>query len=929
MTDVQLEEDLDSYGRVEIGAYVSSGSQFIDVIVLSDRESAVQIPMAKVKENVQMILKFMDKTEKKIGSVSIPAKMFLELNIGEQFGHWVTLFDYLEDDEYDGDLGVDDEEAPRIFISYYLDPNPVRKKAAKQSTKTTTTREETKSGGRVVTNTKTVTTTSYNSRYSPTKLETVQRTYASAVSNPAPENTRIVTNTKTVAQSQPQPKPKPKVQHIEPISESYSNGRDDFEKYSVRTLQEDLYTHLGQVKESLNKQQDELFDEEDRRVKTLSQLENLHKELQGEHVQDQITGFQLNRLDQTVTNDYDVVKDRFGREQDAISSTIDDINNAKSIVDRQHKIANTEYVKVSQEASRIENIRTRGLNSASQQLRDENKELRKNIRNTNSDLAKESDEINRLKRRHDDIIHSYNTTIDRYNDMLSKVEDARRQAQDQSDTLRGDISNEDYSTIVLSKGMSHTTDAISSLSATSKLLNGQLKNLESKYQTFIKDLSKINDGQESKAEELRRLFNEKQSDIRTLNDLLYQQSSTITGLNTEVDKANAEALNKRVRQLIDTLIEIDSKRKTSQEELESSQTGWSMKLKLFQDEASRRSREAAIEKRAHEIDTHIKKIDGLTREINDLYDQYDALQARIFTDGHRDLVADSLLKEQEGLKLKIRWAEEERRTTLSELDALLKIMKQQDIRDQQQSDIQALTEELAILQTELQSKLTIIKELNDDINSADQEIAGLEDEIAQLDAKIEEIQKAIEEKNREIDELNRLVEERNVRIYKIEKDLGKATQRYKAAKGDAVDQMLADYLNIAGSEVPIKRLGGGFYLFGTRKIFAKIMNGKLVVRVGGGYMVIEEFIATYTESEINKLNKICQREGVDSFYDLDLEFITGYGGDRSPGMRSPGGKALGSPKNRSFRGAAGNSTMNGSKRAPKFNATQLANARKF
>ena len=45
--------------------------------------------------------------------------------------------------------------------------------------------------------------------------------------------------------------------------------------------------------------------------------------------------------------------------------------------------------------------------------------------------------------------------------------------------------------------------------------------------------------------------------------------------------------------------------------------------------------------------------------------------------------------------------------------------------------------------------------------------------------------------------------------------------------------------------VPVKRLGDGNYLFGTKKIFAKIMNGKLVIRVGGGFMIIEEFITTY------------------------------------------------------------------------------------
>jgi TfoX/Sxy family transcriptional regulator of competence genes len=42
--------------------------------------------------------------------------------------------------------------------------------------------------------------------------------------------------------------------------------------------------------------------------------------------------------------------------------------------------------------------------------------------------------------------------------------------------------------------------------------------------------------------------------------------------------------------------------------------------------------------------------------------------------------------------------------------------------------------------------------------------------------------------------------------------------------------------------VTIRKLYDSFYLFGTKKIFAKILNGKLVIRVGGGYMIIEEFI---------------------------------------------------------------------------------------
>jgi hypothetical protein len=68
--------------------------------------------------------------------------------------------------------------------------------------------------------------------------------------------------------------------------------------------------------------------------------------------------------------------------------------------------------------------------------------------------------------------------------------------------------------------------------------------------------------------------------------------------------------------------------------------------------------------------------------------------------------------------------------------------------------------------------------------------------------------------------------------------------------------MIGQYIYQANCPVPIKKLGNGYYIFGTRKIYAKILNGKLVIRVGGGFMIIEEFINTYAEQELNKINKI-------------------------------------------------------------------------
>mmetsp|Transcript_14349 Transcript_14349/g.24429 ORF Transcript_14349/g.24429 Transcript_14349/m.24429 type:complete len:95 (-) Transcript_14349:141-425(-) len=56
--------------------------------------------------------------------------------------------------------------------------------------------------------------------------------------------------------------------------------------------------------------------------------------------------------------------------------------------------------------------------------------------------------------------------------------------------------------------------------------------------------------------------------------------------------------------------------------------------------------------------------------------------------------------------------------------------------------------------------------------------------------------------------------------------------------------------------LPIRRLGDGFYLFGTRKIFAKVLNNKLVVRVGGGFSSFTEFIDTYAMAEMKKINEL-------------------------------------------------------------------------
>jgi len=71
-----------------------------------------------------------------------------------------------------------------------------------------------------------------------------------------------------------------------------------------------------------------------------------------------------------------------------------------------------------------------------------------------------------------------------------------------------------------------------------------------------------------------------------------------------------------------------------------------------------------------------------------------------------------------------------------------------------------------------------------------------------------------------------------------------------------LDELIGQAISTTGCPVPIKKLGEGYYLFGTRKIFAKILNGRLIIRVGGGFVVIEEFISQYAEKELNAIDRL-------------------------------------------------------------------------
>ena len=92
---------------------------------------------------------------------------------------------------------------------------------------------------------------------------------------------------------------------------------------------------------------------------------------------------------------------------------------------------------------------------------------------------------------------------------------------------------------------------------------------------------------------------------------------------------------------------------------------------------------------------------------------------------------------------------------------------------------------------------------------------------------------------------------------------------YVPKQNDEIDQRLGEIMNRTKMPIKFIRIGEGSYVFGSKRVHVKIINGKLAIRTGGGYMMLEEFIRLYAHQELLKLKTT--RQDQLSYTDMDYE----------------------------------------------------------
>ena len=156
------------------------------------------------------------------------------------------------------------------------------------------------------------------------------------------------------------------------------------------------------------------------------------------------------------------------------------------------------------------------------------------------------------------------------------------------------------------------------------------------------------------------------------------------------------------------------------------------------------------------------------------------------------------------------------------------------------SDVSQMIDEVNKLQrVHNEGREIILKGLDHGVDYVMKESEQVIEDTRELDMMID----SLDNKDYELDNLKIMVGEGKLR-----------TAPYVARVDDPIDVALSEYLNSLDDPIPIPftRENEGVYLFGTKRIFLKLENCKVRIRVGGGYTNIEEFIEIYTTTELER-----------------------------------------------------------------------------
>lgn len=203
--------------------------------------------------------------------------------------------------------------------------------------------------------------------------------------------------------------------------------------------------------------------------------------------------------------------------------------------------------------------------------------------------------------------------------------------------------------------------------------------------------------------------------------------------------------------------------------------------------------------------------------------------------------------------------ERERRVTESEQATVAMLREQLARQEDRIRGLEKVRKEQAENISQLEKENSALKDENerllDDKDALQREVQAATDYIVSIESKCYEANKVSLELLNRVRDLETEVE--TLKAYII--DLKSRIAVYIPVKSDAVDNKLAEYINNYPDRQKLKimfmRESEGVYEFGQRRVMVKVERGKIQIKVGGGYLSIDEFLDQYTPVELERLER--------------------------------------------------------------------------
>ena len=173
-------------------------------------------------------------------------------------------------------------------------------------------------------------------------------------------------------------------------------------------------------------------------------------------------------------------------------------------------------------------------------------------------------------------------------------------------------------------------------------------------------------------------------------------------------------------------------------------------------------------------------------------------------------------------------------------------------------------------------------------DSLQKELENATDYILELEEKVYKANKTSLELLKQLKDAE--VEIETLKQYII--DLKQRIAVYIPVKEDAVDKKLAEFINNYPERSKLKimfmRESEGVYQFGTKRVAVKVEKDNIKIRVGGGYLSIDEFLDQYTPVELEKLERKDPLKRFSEKVAIQKTIVNAGVRESSPVARSPG-----------------------------------------